>query len=113
MPHYKCVTCRTRLRARQTPTASVGDLCPLCGSLLEPVEDLTEVIGFREITSVDGAATALGVSSHERIAQRIGDLVTYRDQRLARELRSDDSAGSRDDDPAAAAMALPLPCPDR
>jgi hypothetical protein len=28
----------------------VGDLCPSCGSLLEPVGSVAEVIGFRRVT---------------------------------------------------------------
>lgn len=112
MPHYKCVTCRTRLRASQPPAASVADLCPQCGSLLEPVGDLAEVIGFRWIASVDDSAATSEVGSHERIAQRIGDLVTHRDRRLAREPRDDEWGGSFDD-PAAAAVALPAPYRDR
>jgi hypothetical protein len=28
----------------------VGELCPECGGLLEPVSDLADVVGFRRIT---------------------------------------------------------------
>ncbi len=48
MPHYKCVACKTRLHTG-TPADLVGDLCPECGSLLEPVGELAEVLGFRSI----------------------------------------------------------------
>ena len=53
MPHFKCVGCRTRLHSADTPADLVGDLCPECGSLLEPVSELTEIVGFRAIKPRD------------------------------------------------------------
>jgi hypothetical protein len=52
MPHYKCTPCRTRLRRSGYPEL-VADLCPDCGALLEPVGELSEVVGFRAITFRD------------------------------------------------------------
>jgi hypothetical protein len=49
MPHFKCVACRTRLHSSGAPAELVGDLCPECGGLLEPVGSLVEVVGFRHI----------------------------------------------------------------
>jgi hypothetical protein len=50
MPHSKCVECKTRLYSSGAPAEMVGELCPGCGALLEPVGSLVEVIGFRRIT---------------------------------------------------------------
>lgn len=50
MPHSKCVACRTRLYTSGASAESVGELCPGCGSLMEPVGTLVEVVGFRQIT---------------------------------------------------------------
>ena len=50
MPHSMCVACRTRLYRRGAPPELVGELCPECGGLLEPVSDLADVVGFRRIT---------------------------------------------------------------
>ena len=47
MPHLKCVVCKIRLFSPGAPAEMVGELCPSCGSLLEPVGTLVEVIGFR------------------------------------------------------------------
>jgi hypothetical protein len=47
MPHFKCVACKTRLYSAVGPDDLVGDLCPGCGSLLEPVGELAEIVGFR------------------------------------------------------------------
>ena len=53
MPHSKCVACKTRLYRRGAPPSQVGELCPECGGLLEPVSNLAEVVGFRRITRRD------------------------------------------------------------
>ena len=50
MPHSKCVACKTRLYSSGAPAEMVGELCPSCGGLLEPVGSLVEVVGFRRIT---------------------------------------------------------------
>jgi hypothetical protein len=50
MPHSKCVACKTRLSITGAPAEMVGELCPDCGGLLEPVGSLVEVIGYRRIT---------------------------------------------------------------
>ncbi len=50
MPHSKCVACKTRLYSSGAPSEMVGELCPGCGGLLEPVGSLVEVVGFRRIT---------------------------------------------------------------
>lgn len=53
MPHFKCVACRTRLYSAAAPADLVGDLCPSCGSLLEPVGELAEIVGFQAIRRID------------------------------------------------------------
>ena len=50
MPHSKCVACKTRLYSSGAPAEMVGELCPGCGGLLEPVKSLVEVVGYRRIT---------------------------------------------------------------
>jgi hypothetical protein len=55
MPHFKCTVCKTRLHSPAIPDDSVGHLCPGCGSLLEPVSDLSEIVGFQAITAGDQA----------------------------------------------------------
>lgn len=49
MPHLKCEACRIRLHSPQSPIDEVGELCPVCGSLLEPVRRLSELMGLRLI----------------------------------------------------------------
>lgn len=60
MPHSKCVACRTRLYRQGAPPELVGELCPECGGLLEPVSDLAGVVGFRRITQRTGQPDGRG-----------------------------------------------------
>jgi len=46
MPHFKCVTCSTRLSAAGVP----ADVCDGCGSPFQPVTELAEIVGYRAIT---------------------------------------------------------------
>ena len=54
MPHFKCEGCRSRLYSAAAPTDLVGGLCPACGTVLQPVGALTELVGFRSITVAPG-----------------------------------------------------------
>jgi hypothetical protein len=76
MPHLKCESCRSRLDEAGSGD-EVGDLCPRCGSLLEPVGQLAELVGFRPIRSADAADHAVS-SAHQRIADQFGDLIVRR-----------------------------------
>src|SRR3954471_20010221 len=67
MPHLKCEPCRNRLY-RAGSGDQVGDLCPACGSLLEPVGQLAELVGL-----LVGSGR-----SHQRLADQLGDLIVRR-----------------------------------
>jgi len=73
MPHLKCEPCRTRLY-RAGRVGQVGDLCPGCGSLLEPVGELAELVGFRLIRPANATDDAAS-SPYQRIAYQLGDLI--------------------------------------
>jgi hypothetical protein len=45
--HAKCLTCRARVWREGDAVDHLGHLCPGCGGPLEPVSDLSELIGFR------------------------------------------------------------------
>jgi hypothetical protein len=108
MPHFKCVPCRTRLYSAASPTDLVGDLCPECGTLLEPVGELAEIVGFRSIKPREDAADGDALASHERIADRFDEFLDRREAiaqaRLDAEYWVDDGGSFR-----AAAVAMPPP----
>ncbi len=113
MPHFKCVACKTRLYSAVGPDDLVGDLCPDCGSLLEPVGELAEIVGFRSIRDRDSAVDDSPPGTHERIAGRVDDFFARREAVLA-QARLDagrwvDDGGSFSPDAAAEAVALPPP----
>jgi hypothetical protein len=109
MPHYKCEACKARLHVSEKSAELVGDLCPGCGSLLEPVTELSQLVGFRSITSRDSDAATEEPAPHQRIAALLDEFVARRTsiverQRLGAEPWLDDS-----DEPDAAAVVLPPP----
>jgi hypothetical protein len=109
MPHYKCEACKARLYVPGTAAELVGDLCPECGSLLEPVADLAQLVGFRSITSRDRSTAGPQSESHQRIAELLDGFVERRtgiliQDRLDAERYLDDR-----DEPQAAAVVLPPP----
>ncbi len=112
MPHYKCEGCKARMHASGAPAELVGNLCPECGALLEPVTELTELVGLRSITPRTGAAVERS-EPHQRIADLLEEIAARRagileQDRLTAERWLDDS-----NEPKAAAVAatpsLPVP----
>jgi hypothetical protein len=110
MPHYKCTPCKTRLHRPGGPAELVGDLCPDCGALLEPVGDLSEVVGFRAITSRDDASDGGAPPANPPIAERIDEFLSRREAVLAEARR--DAAQWLDDGASYAVEAVTMPWPD-
>jgi hypothetical protein len=112
MPHYKCVGCKTRLYSAAGPADLVGDLCPGCGSLLEPVGELAEIVGFQSIKHRDSAAGDSPPRGHQRIAGRVVDGLFARREAMLAQARLDpgrwvDDGGSFSSEAVAEAIALP------
>jgi hypothetical protein len=98
MPHLKCTTCRTRLDTGDRPPELDDDLCPGCGSLLQPVGGLAEVVGYQltHFGAEPDGDDASGAS--ERIAARVADLIVARgplDARGEADDRIDDGGSTR------------------
>jgi len=75
MRHLKCLVCETRLYNAERQADPIGDLCPVCGSLLEPVGDLGEIVGYRVIET-RGSTSHSGASRAGRlIAGRVGEII--------------------------------------
>jgi hypothetical protein len=84
MPHFKCLACKTRLHGTDGQADPIGDLCPVCGSLLEPVGDLGEIVGYRLIES-RGSTSHRGASgAGQVIADRVGEIIARRELGHAR-----------------------------
>jgi hypothetical protein len=67
MSHYKCVACKTRLYVVTGPSDQ-EELCPGCGSPLQPVGELAEVLGFRAVKAGDSAGELEGPAARRRDA---------------------------------------------
>jgi hypothetical protein len=84
MPHFKCLACKTRLRSTESDADLIGDLCPVCGSLLESVGDLGEIVGYGVIET-RGSTLHTGVSgAGQLIADRVGEIVARREFKHSR-----------------------------
>lgn len=103
MPYLKCVPCRIRVSASGTGTALTDGACPSCGRALEPVADLTDVLGFRSPNMLDP-------SMPPGVAERVADISGGRPV-VESQLEIDrwlDEGGSLGAEPFAEAVALDL-----
>jgi hypothetical protein len=74
MLHFKCVTCRIRVAGPGDATDAAADLCPGCGSALEPVRNLSEIFGFQAVARDAEPATAHGAAGYRGLAARVHQL---------------------------------------
>ena len=113
MPHFKCAACKTRLHSAAAPADPVGHLCPGCGSLLEPVGELAEIVGFQSIKQRDGAADDSPPRRPQPSAGRVDALFAHREASLAQARidagRREDDGGSFSPETVAEAIAPPIP----
>ena len=84
MRHFKCLACKTCLRSKESEADPIGDLCPVCGSLLEPVGDVGEIVGYRVIETRVSTAHSAASRAVERIADRVGEIIARRELKHAR-----------------------------
>ena len=75
MLHFKCMACKTRLQSSQSPADPIGDLCPVCGSLLEPEGDPGEIVGYRVIKTRGGTSASGASRAGQLIAGRVGEIL--------------------------------------
>ena len=84
MAHLKCLACKTRLHSTDGQAESIGDLCPVRGSLLEPAGDLGDIVGYRVIETC-GRTSHSGASVVGRlIADRVGEITARRELKPSR-----------------------------
>jgi hypothetical protein len=78
MPYLDCLACSTRLYRTDCQADPIGDLCPDCGSLLEPVGDLGEIVRFRVIETRGSTSQHSTSSTSPDGASRAGRLIVGR-----------------------------------
>ena len=79
MAHLKCLACKTRLQSTESPADPIGDLCPVCGSLMEPLGDVGEIVGYRVIESPDSSSHSGASRAGRLIAGRVGEILARRE----------------------------------
>ena len=79
MPCFECLECKTRLHGTASETDPIGDLYPVCGSLLEPVGDLGEIVGCGVIVARGGRSHSGASGAGRRIAGRVGGIIARRE----------------------------------
>ena len=79
MPHFKCLACKTRLHGTERQADPIGDPCPVCGSLLEPVGDLGEIVGYRVLETRGGTWDRGASGAGQLIADRVGEIIARRE----------------------------------
>jgi hypothetical protein len=78
MPYLKCEACRVRVRHVQESPGLI-DTCPMCGRPLEPVDHLSELMGFASIERrLDGAGEGASSPNHERLAAAVAEVIARR-----------------------------------
>jgi hypothetical protein len=106
VPYFKCVSCRIRVSVAGAATDLTDGSCPGCGQSLQPVANLTELMGFRSPNLHDSSVPA-------RIAERVADISGGRAAAEA-QLDADrwlDEGGSLPPEAIAEAVVLLRPAP--
>lgn len=84
MTHFKCLACNTRFYSTESEADPIGDLCPVCGSLLEPVGELGEIGGCGVIESRGSTSRSGATRAGRLIAGRVGEMIARRELKHAR-----------------------------
>jgi hypothetical protein len=84
MPHFKCLPCKTRLYGAQSQADRIGHLCPVYGSLLEPVGDLGEIVGYCVVETRGSRWYSDASGAGQLIADRVGEIIAQRELKHAR-----------------------------
>ena len=79
MAHSKCVACTARVWRDGDPADHLRDLCPGCGGPLEPVGELSELIGFRSLRARPRPARRALPDRSQRIAAEIRETIARHD----------------------------------
>ena len=84
MPHFICLACKTRLHSTERGAEPIGDLCPVCGLVLELDGDLGEIVGYRVVETRGGTWDSGASGAARRLADRVGEIIARREPGHAR-----------------------------
>jgi hypothetical protein len=90
VPHLKCDACKARVRHASDAT-DLTACCPLCGSPLEAVAALSEIVGYRAVVpepEQPASPDAVSRAGHERLAEKVAEIIAGR-RSAQRALRSE------------------------
>jgi hypothetical protein len=107
VPHLKCVNCKTRYSTPGGATDPIEHLCLGCGSAFVPVDELSELVGFRAITAHDRSAARGAPGAQQAFVDRIANLLDRR--AAAADARANAECWTDGDTATAEAVALPRP----
>jgi len=107
MPHVRCLPCKTRLYSGESQAGPIAQGCPVCGSLLEPVGDLGEIVGYRLIEI--RRSTWHSGASGQLLADRVGEIIAQRELRHARVRLEIERCDADSVSPQVQSLALALP----
>jgi hypothetical protein len=86
MAHAKCLTCRARVWRAGPVTEHLDDLCPGCGGPLEPVVDLSELIGLRSLRARPRLERGRAPDLSARISAQIRETIARNDAERRRRI---------------------------
>ncbi len=84
MPHFESLACSARLRSTESQADLARDLCPACGSLLVPLDDLGGIVGYRAIETRGSTTHSDASGAAQLIADRVGEIIARRQFKHAR-----------------------------
>jgi hypothetical protein len=108
MPHLKCVACKCRLHSDQTVGDGAAFSCPSCGSALEPVAHLIEIVGYR-LVSPDASSSHNASARYRVLADRVARVQARHSQDPSAVSHWLDDGEGFPPEPMAEAVALPRP----
>jgi hypothetical protein len=84
MPHSECQAYETRLRSTESEADPVGEICPVCGSLVELADDRDEIVGYRAIETRGSRSHGGASRVAQLIADRVGEISARRERKRTR-----------------------------
>jgi len=91
MAHFKCLRCRSRVWRDGPADGCADDLCPGCGDPLEPVAELSELLGLRSLGLGRDRARRTPPDRSARISEQIRDTIARHDAERQRRIDAERS----------------------